>query len=96
MITKYEKNCIVCGVPTDGVGHHLVFGRGKRPLADQDDLIVPICPFCHEEIHTKSACASALSKIAGQLEFEKQQVAKGMSCDDAREQFRKRYGESYL
>ena len=95
MITKYEKYCIICGTPTNTV-HHLVFGRGKRNLADQDGLTAPMCPLCHEELHNKSAVANALSRIAGQLEFEKQQVAKGKSFDDAREEFRKRYGVSYL
>ena len=95
MITRYELNCIICGKPTDISPHHLVFGRALRQLADADDLIIPICFECHEELH-KMKVSKALSRICGQLAFEKTKVAEGMTEDEARECFRKRYGISYL
>jgi hypothetical protein len=50
---------------------------------------------CHSEIHNNGV-ASGLSKIVGQLLFEMELVKKGVPQEVAREQFRKRYGRSYL
>ena len=89
-----------CGKPCYSE-HHLLFGTGIRPLAEEDGIKVPICEQCHtsgkvsERIHDNSM-AEKLSKIAGQLAFEKRKCAEGMTEDDAREAFRKRYGGSYL
>lgn len=49
------------------------------------------------QIHNNSA-AEKLSKIAGQLAWEKEYYHKlyGYENDPAREAFRKRYGRSYL
>lgn len=89
-----------CGKPCFSE-HHLLFGTGIRPLAEQDGIKAPICEQCHtsgkviERIHD-NPMAEKLSKIAGQLAFEKRKCAEGFSEDDAREIFRKRYGRSYL
>lgn len=94
MITKYENYCSLCGSPRQNV-HHCVFGFGKRNLADEDGLTMPLCSECHTFIHGNGK-ASMMSKIIGQLEFEKHEVAKGKTEDEAREIFRKRYHQSYL
>jgi hypothetical protein len=99
MITEYKDICLVCGAPAAET-HHLVFGRGIRPLADEDGLMVPLCAKCHKEIHY-SGTAAALSKILGQLQFEDEYMARaslyGINTREfAREAFRKRYGRSYL
>lgn len=98
ILTKYTDNCIICGMPIDEIKncHHLVFGRGMRNLADEDGLTLPMCPFCHDELHKKSSVAAEMSRICGQLAFEKSLCEKGVSADNAREYFRKRYGKSYL
>jgi len=98
ILTKYTENCIICGMPIEEIKncHHLIFGRGMRNLADEDGLTLPMCPFCHDELHKKSSVAAELSKICGQLAFEKSLCEKGVSADNAREYFRKRYGKSYL
>lgn len=99
-ITAYPKNCLFCGRPT-GTKHHLVFGRALRRLADEDGLTIPICDGCHnmgallERIH-ENPMAEKLSKMMGQLAYEKSLVATGLSEEEAREHFRKRYGVSYL
>ena len=89
MITNYEKICVICGAPATEV-HHLVFGRGMRPLADADGLTAPLCQKCHKDIHYHGT-AAALSKIVGQMQFE-------ATCgkENPREVFRERYGRSYL
>lgn len=94
MLTEYNDICVICGRPKEDI-HHLVFGRGLRPLATEDELLTPICRDCHDTIH-KNGVAGGLSKIIGQLLFEMDLVKKGIPQDMAREQFRKRYGRSYL
>lgn len=94
MLTEYDNICVICGKPKQHI-HHLVFGFGLRALADEDKLTTPICEKCHSEIHA-SGVAGGLSKIVGQLLFEMDLVKKGIPQDMAREQFRKRYGRSYL
>jgi hypothetical protein len=90
MITKYTEICLICGKPAECT-HHLIFGTGLRQLADQDGLTIPLCNSCHNMgkdcIHGNHI-AEALSKIIGQLQFE---AEKG-----TREEFRARYGRSYL
>lgn len=99
IITKY-RNCAFCGRPCE-TEHHLLFGSSMRRLAEQDGLKLPACDNCHtlnavkERIHD-NPMAEKLSKMCGQLAFEKQKVVEGMSEDDARELFRKRYGQSFL
>lgn len=94
MLTNYDNICVICGKPKQHI-HHLVFGVGLRVLADEDKLITPICEECHSEIHNNGV-ASGLSKIIGQLVYEMELVKKGVPQEMAREQFRKRYGRSYL
>lgn len=94
MLTEYKDICVICGKPKNDI-HHLVFGRGIKPLADEDGLVTPICRNCHDGIH-QNGVASGLSKIVGQLLFEMDLVKKGIPQEVAREQFRKRYGRSYL
>ena len=99
MITKYGDYCIFCGKPREAV-HHLIFGSTRRK-ADEDKLVAPTCNNCHNmgpkdtKIHG-NVMAEKMSKIIGQLAYEKKQVAKGRTEDEAREGFRKRYGKSFL
>lgn len=100
IVTKYTEYCLFCGKPLEAE-HHLLFGNGMREFADQDDVKVPICNRCHnmgpllERIH-ENPMAEKLSKMCGQLAFEKKMVAEGQTEDEARETFRRRYGRSYL
>lgn len=94
MLTEYKDICVICGRPKEHT-HHLIFGWGMRKLCDEDKITCPLCEKCHEEIHN-SGVAGGLSKIVGQLLFEMDLVKKGIPQDMAREQFRKRYGRSYL
>lgn len=103
IITKYDKYCAFCGSPASEE-HHLVFGDmgGKiRRLAEEDGIKLPACPYCHtlnpvkERIHD-NPMAEKLSKMAGQLAFEKHACAQGVAEEEAREMFRRRYGVSYL
>lgn len=94
MITKYGQYCICCGKPKEDT-HHLVFGTGNRKLADRWNLTCPVCRSCHEQIHG-NVMAEKLSKIAGQLLFEKEDILRGESEEGAREHFRQIFGRSYM
>jgi hypothetical protein len=48
-----------------------------------------------ERIHD-NPMAEKMSKIIGQLAYEKRKVSEGMTEEQARESFRKRYSNSYL
>jgi len=94
--------CALCGQNADFT-HHLIFGRGIRPLADEDGLTIPICNNCHNmaikpqhRIHENST-AEKLSKMLGQMQFERDYIAKhGAGVEEAHKAFMKRYGRSYL
>lgn len=92
IVTDYEKICLFCGRPAE-CEHHLLFGTGKRELAEQDGLKVPSCNNCHNigqvtgRIHD-NPMAERLSKILGQAVYE--------AKIGSREDFRLRYGKSYL
>ena len=91
MITNYTEVCIFCYKPRNDE-HHLVFGRANRKLADADGLTVPVCRECHELLHKHDK----ISKIIGQLAYERDRCAEGYGKDAARDSFRMRYGKSYL
>ena len=93
-VTEYSKYCAFCGTPTTEF-HHLCFGGALRKLSDDDNLVLPICRECHNEIHN-IPIASKLSKMLGQSLYELNENAHKKEILDAREKFRKRYGRSYL
>lgn len=93
MITEYEDYCILCNKPRTAI-HHCVFGVGRRNLADEDGLTMPLCDSCHKAIHQGKM--QTLSKIIGQLLYERNKCAEGMTAEEARLSFRRRYFESYL
>lgn len=85
------KYCSICGTPGAEV-HHLVFGIANRKLSDEDSLVMELCREHHEFMHKNAK----ISKIIGQLIYERNKCAEGYSVDAARESFRLRYGKSYL
>lgn len=93
-LTDYENYCALCGSPSSEF-HHLLMGSSRRKIADSDKIFLCLCRKCHEEIHHNST-ANRLSKIVGQLAFEFNTVADKEKILDARQQFRERYGKSYL
>lgn len=106
IVTKFDNNCIICGRPKD-CEHHLIPGIATRELCEEDGLKVPMCNRHHnmgsnaESIHG-SGTAETLSKIVGQLTWEREWIL-GQLEDDreyvsskARREFMLRYGKSYL
>lgn len=106
-VTEYTEISAFSGSPAE-CKHHLLFGRGIRELAEQDGLWIPLTNAEHNmsrdgllyQIHGNPT-AEKLSKMLGQAIYEKEYYRQycttaGNIRDDAREDFRKRYGQSWL
>lgn len=97
MITDYNDYCIICGKPRTDM-HHCFKGHKHRHLADDDELLLPLCREHHEgkmSVHNNKEML-VLSQIIGQLAYEKERCLEGYGEEAARESFRIRYGKSYL
>jgi len=99
IVTTCKDICAISGREATEE-HHLVFGRGYRQLAEEDGLKIPINSAFHKlskyAIHDNPT-AEALSKMLGQAVWEKHQIAlRGISEDEARRDWIKRYGRSWL
>ena len=88
IVTDYKGTCFFCGQPAEGE-HHLIFGTAGRKLSEKDGLKVPTCNMGDKlnRVHD-NPMAEKLSKMLGQAIFE--------GRIGTREEFRKRYGKSYL
>ena len=103
IVTEYEDISVFSQAPAE-CKHHLVYGRGLRQLADEDGLYIPLTHAEHNlspngllyQVHG-NPIAEKLSRIAGQLAWEKHTIfTTGCNEQEARSFFRNRYGISYL
>lgn len=111
IITDYTNISAFSGKPNP-VCHHTIFGNSLRKLADEDKLTIFVTNEEHNcsskgtiyQIHDNPA-AEKLSKMLGQVAWEKEYLAKelekqGYDIDDikdeARTHFMARYGQSFL
>lgn len=98
-ITEYMDNCIICGKPA--AWHHVLHGYGMRHLADEDGLVLPLCPEHHQysdiSAHVNHT-VDVLCQIIGELAFERNLLASGkvQSVHDAQLKFMERYGKKFL
>ncbi len=98
-ITPYMDNCIICGKPA--AWHHVLHGHKWRKLADDDGLVLPLCPEHHQysdvSAHVNHV-VDMLCMIIGELAFERNQLADGKakSAEDAQKQFLARYGKKFI
>lgn len=92
------KICAMCGRSAECT-HHLIFGSGLRKIADEDNITIDLCNQCHnlgkDRIHENPA-AEKLSKMLGQALWELDHVGYQKEREQARADFMKRYGRSYL
>lgn len=90
--------CAICGKLATET-HHLIYGSSQRKLADRDGITMPLCRSCHKDMHYIGKLGT-LSKMFGQLMWERWYMADFGDADktlkDTREEFRQRYGQSYL
>lgn len=86
-----DKVCFICGTPFDLHKHHVYKGTGKRSHADEDGCWCYLCGKHHnlsnEGVHSNTPFNITLEKFTQHLWEE---------TNGTREQFRQRYGKSYL
>lgn len=103
IVTDYEQISAFSGRQAE-CKHHLLFGNSFRKLADEDGLYIPLTNEEHNlsplgtinQIHGNPA-AEKLSKMLGQVAWEKHQIAEtGCTEQEARRRFMSRYGKSFV
>lgn len=85
-----DKRCFICGCPIGLHHHHCFHGTSNRKLADQDGCWIYLCYAHHEGmegVHNNRALDVMVMKMA-QMVWE--------TVYGNREDFRRRYGKSYL
>lgn len=101
IVTNQDDMCVFCG-NTASAEHHLIFGTYGRAFAEKHGLKVPVCDRCHNMANHKcdrihdNPMAERLSKMLGQAFYECDMVGKGMSHCEARAQFIREYGSSFI
>lgn len=92
-IIQKEKKCYVCETTYNLHSHHCLHGTANRKLADQDGLTVYLCYEHHE------GNMGVHSKNGHELDLELKQLAQKRWMeyyDKTEDDFRQRYGRSYL
>jgi len=87
-------------MPTqNGTISHIFGGTANRRLSEEDGLVVNLCPDCHNRppngVHFNKTSMQWLHRV-GQRAYEDELNRKGISPDEARQRFMKRYGKNYL
>ncbi len=89
-IVEDMEHCYVCGTNQVEM-HHCINGRGQRSIADQYNLVIPLCPEHHRNgsysPHRNAEINSQYAKIS-QAYFE-QNIGN-------REDFMKLFGRSWI
>lgn len=86
ILTEDMEHCFRCG--RSPVQMHHIFGSFNRDKATMDDMIVPLCWECHMRLHNERSQRMNYSlKRLAQAAYEEAH---------SREEFRQRYGKSYL
>ena len=87
MQDESKETCYICG-QLAYEWHHCIHGTANRKFADKDGLTVKLCHRCHMNLHDKGNFDRELQRLAQVRWMEHYEK----SIDD----FRKRYGKSYL
>jgi len=89
-IIQSERECYVCHGTLNLETHHVLFGRGLRPIADKLGLKVWLCAYHHrdsrEGVHGNRTLDLKLKRIA-QRKYEE---------THSREEWLERIGRNYL
>jgi hypothetical protein len=90
----------MCGRTAYTERHHIFSGTANRKLSEEDGLIVDLCHSCHNEppngVHFNKDNMHRLH-VHGQRIWEMGKIVNdGMTDEQAREAFIKRYGRNYL
>ena len=96
------SKCYISGKMYGLDRHHVLHGRGIKPLAEEDGLWIWLDHKLHMDIHDKGYAQIPGFKITdkelqalGQRTFIKDKMRQGYPEDVARDLFRERYGRFY-
>ena len=85
-----DDKCFICRMAFGSETHHVFPGNPNRRHSDEDGLTIRVCRHCHEELHCGKHSGDMMDKLQ-RLGQEKYEALIG-----TREQFRARYGRSWL
>lgn len=94
-----NDKCFECRNAFGTEWHHIFGGQPNRAHSEDDGLKVRMCRSCHEEIHHGKNCKAMMERYheLGQVKWEAYYgPALIREGKDPREEFRKRYGKSWL
>lgn len=80
------ETCFLCGIHGQLAHHHLI-GGPYRKKSDKLGLVVPLCPRCHNKVHSNRKTMLQLRRYA-----ELRMLKAGWS----REEWLREFGKSYL
>ena len=80
--------CYVCGRTEPLETHHCFHGTANRRLADEDGMVVSLCPRCHREVHRNAELDIRIKQEAQRIWM--------VRYHGTIEAFRVRYGKNYL
>lgn len=102
IIQTGEAKCFITGRTTGLDRHHVLHGRGIKPLAEEDGLWIWLDHKLHMDIHDKGYCEVPGKKVTdkdlqalGQMFYIATKKKEGYPEDAARDLFRQRYGRFY-
>ena len=91
------KQCFMCGRYAYTERHHIFGGTANRRLSEEDGLVVNLCPDCHNRppngVHFNRENMQKLHEYGERLYIERQD---GLTWEEAKEAFMKRYGKNYI
>lgn len=70
IITDDTESCFVCGRKGRIQKHHAIHGTGRKALADAYNLVIPLCPECHAELHDRNPQLDKWVQAKAQEAFE--------------------------
>ena len=95
MSDETDPRCFVCGSNVVAV-HHVYGGTGRRPISDREGCWVYLCPYHHnasnDGVHFNKDLDIEIKRIC-QSRWERRE---GLEGEGAHDEFRKRFGISYL
>ena len=84
----FENRCFLCGLWSEHLDVHHIFGAGVRKQCDKRGLYVHVCRNCHRLLHDKEGEPMEFLHQIGQRTYEE--------MIGTREQFIKEFIRSYL
>lgn len=93
IITNNMEKCYICGSRSGLNIHHVIYGTGKRNIADRDGLTIPLCYYHHKGTH------GVHGREGHELDQKLKEIAEKKWMEyykKTEEEWIKRYSKNYL